>query len=68
MNSQYFEGILQLRNPPEEAFRVIKNQLKIRENVHIAKEVKQKNLVDRQFLIIDLLQTLTLVAFYQGMI
>ena|SRR3989344_6319842 len=45
-NPQYFEGILQLRNPNEEVFRFIKNQLKKRENVWIAKEEKQENGVD----------------------
>ncbi len=45
-NPQYFEGILQLRNPDEEAFRFIKNQFKNNEKAWIAKVEKLKTGVD----------------------
>ena len=46
---QYFQGVLQLRNPNEEVFKLIKNQLKKRPDVWIAKEEKQKNGTDLYF-------------------
>ena len=45
-NPQYFEGILQLRNPNEEAISFIRNQFKKRKNVFIAKEEKLKTGID----------------------
>ena len=46
MDLQYYEGILQLRNPNEECNRFIKNQFKNNEKVWISKEVKQKTGTD----------------------
>ena len=43
--SQYFEAILQLRNPNDELLNFVKNQIKKR-GAWIAKTVKQKNGVD----------------------
>lgn len=45
-HSGYFEAILQLRNPSEELMSFIRNQLKKRGNVFIAKEEQQKNGID----------------------
>jgi|TARA_Y100000310_G_scaffold288763_1_gene314706 nonsense-mediated mRNA decay protein 3 len=47
--SQYFEGILQLRNPNEEVISFIANQMKKRDDVSIAKQEKAKNGVDLYF-------------------
>lgn len=41
-NPQYYEGILQLRDPSKEIIRFIKNQVK-KEDVFIGKEVKLRN-------------------------
>lgn len=46
MHQDYYEGILQLRNPNEEAIEFIKNQVKKRTNVFIAKEQKVNNGID----------------------
>tara|TARA_Y100000310_G_scaffold315910_1_gene367042 strand:+ start:2439 stop:2873 length:435 start_codon:yes stop_codon:yes gene_type:complete len=48
-NPQYFEGILQLRNPNEEVISFIANQIKKRDDVFIAKQAKAKNGVDLYF-------------------
>ena len=45
-NQQYFEGILQLRNPNEELIDFIKNQFENNSHVWIAKEERLKNGVD----------------------
>ncbi len=45
-NHQYFEGILQLRNPNEELIGFIKNQFENNAHVWIAKEERLKNGVD----------------------
>ncbi len=45
MNMQYYEGILQLRNPTKEVIRFVKNQIK-KNNIHIAKEIRLKNGMD----------------------
>jgi len=45
-NPQYYEGILQLRNPNEEVINFIRNQVKKRKGVFIANEVSLKNGVD----------------------
>ena len=42
-NPNYFEGILQIRNPNEECVNLIRNQFKNNEKAWIAKEEKQKN-------------------------
>jgi len=44
-NSQYFEAILQLRNPNDELIRFVNNKIKKR-GATIAKTVLQKNGVD----------------------
>ena len=46
LHKDYYEGILQLRNPSEEVIRCVKNQIKKKGDVFIAKEVTQKNGVD----------------------
>ncbi len=45
-NPQYFEGVLQLRNPTEEVFQMIKSQMKKDGKVWVAKEVPLKTGVD----------------------
>ncbi len=45
-NPQYFEGILQLRNPSEEALNFIENQFKNNEKAWIAKQVNLKTGID----------------------
>lgn len=44
--SQYYEAIIQLRNPNQELLNFVSNQLKRRKDVFISKEVKQKSGVD----------------------
>lgn len=46
MNPQYYEGILQLRNPNEEAINFIRNQFRNNPKVWIAKEEKLKTGID----------------------
>ena len=46
MNPQYFEGILQLRNPNEEVLNFISNQFKRNEKVWIAKQERLKTGID----------------------
>ena len=46
MHKDYYEGILQLRNPNEEVIKFIKNQIKKRTNVLITKEEKVNNGID----------------------
>ena len=43
---QYFEGILQLRNPTKESLNYVENQIKKRQDVFIAKTEKTKNGLD----------------------
>jgi nonsense-mediated mRNA decay protein 3 len=43
MNPQYYEGILQLRNPTKEVIRFVKDQIKKRKDIFISKEVMLKN-------------------------
>ncbi|HLC96800.1 MAG TPA: NMD3-related protein [Candidatus Nanoarchaeia archaeon] len=45
-NPQYYQGILQLRNPPEEALNFVKNQLAHDAKVWVAKEEKFKTGID----------------------
>ena len=45
----YFEGVLQLRNPTDEVFNMIQNQLAHDEKAYISKEVYYKNGVDMFF-------------------
>ncbi|MFH2028311.1 MAG: NMD3-related protein [Nanoarchaeota archaeon] len=45
-NPDYFEGILQLRNPSEEALNFVLNQFKKNDKVWISKEVKLKTGID----------------------
>ena len=45
-NPQYFEGILQLRNPNEEVLNFIKNQFKNNKKAWIAKEEELKTGID----------------------
>jgi nonsense-mediated mRNA decay protein 3 len=45
-HSQYYEAIIQLRNPNEELLNFINNQLKKRKDIFISKEIKQKKGVD----------------------
>jgi len=45
-NPNYFEAVLQLRNPNDEMFRFIDNQLKGRKDVFVAKEEELKTGVD----------------------
>lgn len=45
-NPQYFEGILQLRKPNEEALNFIRNQFKKNEKAWIAKQEKLKTGID----------------------
>ena len=45
-NPKYFEGTLQLRNPTQEIIDFVANEIDKREDVWIAKTVKQKNGVD----------------------
>ncbi|MBI2138089.1 hypothetical protein HYU13_00735 [Candidatus Woesearchaeota archaeon] len=42
----YFEGVLQLRNPTDEVFNMIHNQIAHDERAYISKEVYYKNGVD----------------------
>jgi len=46
MHSEYYEGILQLRNPNEEVINFIRNQFKNNEKVWIAKQEKLKTGID----------------------
>jgi len=46
MNPQYYEGILQLRNPNKEVINFIRNQFKNNEKAHIAKQEKLKTGID----------------------
>lgn len=46
MHNQYYEGILQLRNPNKEVLAFVRRQISKKPNVFIAKEVKQKNGID----------------------
>lgn len=47
MRNDYFEGVLQLRNPSEEALRFIDNQITKEEgNVWVAKTEKHKTGID----------------------
>ena len=46
MDQQYFEGILQLRNPNEECINFVKNQFKNNKKVWIAKETTLKTGID----------------------
>jgi len=45
-NPDYFEGILQLRNPSDEALNFVENQFKNNEKVAIAKQVNLKTGID----------------------
>ena len=45
-NPQYFEGVLQLRNPTEEILDFVDKAIKKDENVWIAKKKEQKNGID----------------------
>ena len=45
-NPQYFEGVLQLRNPTEEVMTMVKSQLRKEKKAWIAQEVTLKNGVD----------------------
>ena len=44
--NQYYEGILQLRNPSKQAVNIIKSLIKNRKNTWIAKEEKVKGGID----------------------
>ncbi|MBL7147548.1 MAG: hypothetical protein ISS82_01865 [Nanoarchaeota archaeon] len=46
MHKDYYEGILQLRNPNNEVIEFIKNQIKKREDVFITKEKKLSKGID----------------------
>jgi len=46
MHKDYFEGILQLRNPNNEVINFIKSQIKKRSNIFITKEQKVNNGID----------------------
>lgn len=46
MHPDYYQGILQLRNPNKEVLNFIKNQFKNNKKAWIAKQVKQKTGVD----------------------
>lgn len=46
MHPQYYEGILQLRNPNEEVINFIRNQFNNNEKIWIAKQVKLKTGLD----------------------
>ena len=46
MDNQYFEGILQLRNPSQEAINFVINQFKNNSKEWIAKEEKLKTGID----------------------
>ena len=46
MNPQYYEGILQLRNPNEEALNFIRNQFKNNKKAWISKQEKLKTGID----------------------
>ena len=43
MHPQYFEGILQLRNPTKEVLKFVKNQIEKRKDLFISKEIELKN-------------------------
>lgn len=45
-NPQYFEGILQLRNPSQEIIDFVADAIEKKENVWIARAQKQKNGID----------------------
>ena len=45
-NPQYFEAIMQLRNPNQELINFVENQVNKRKGAFIAKTVKQKNGMD----------------------
>ena len=46
MDHNYYEGILQLRNPNEEVINFVRNQFKNNEKVWIAKQEKLKTGID----------------------
>ncbi|MBL7054224.1 hypothetical protein ISS05_00535 [Candidatus Woesearchaeota archaeon] len=46
MHKDYFEGILQLRDPNEEVFEFIQNQIEKRSDVFITKALKVNNGID----------------------
>jgi len=46
MHNDYFEGILQLRNPNDEVISFINSQIKKRTGVFITKEQKGNNGID----------------------
>lgn len=46
MHPEYYEGILQLRNPNEEVINFIKNQFKNNPKIWVAKEEKLKTGID----------------------
>jgi NMD protein affecting ribosome stability and mRNA decay len=46
MNKQYFEGVLQLRNPTEEIVDFVANEIEKNTDVWIAKTKKQNNGID----------------------
>jgi len=46
MHKDYYEGILQLRNPNNEVIEFIKNQIKKREDVFVTKEKKLSSGID----------------------
>lgn len=48
-NPQYFEGILQLRNPNQEVIDFIEKQTEEKENVFITKKEKVRNGIDFYF-------------------
>ncbi len=49
MNQNYFEGVLQLRNPHEEVIRMIRNQINKNPGVFVAKEIPQPEGMDLYF-------------------
>lgn len=49
MNQNYFEGVLQLRNPHGEVVRMIKNQINKNPGVFVAKEIPQPDGMDLYF-------------------
>ncbi len=46
MHPEYYEGILQLRNPNEEVINFIRNQFKNNSKIWVAKEEKLKTGID----------------------
>jgi len=45
-NPQYFEGVLQLRNPTQEIIDFVATEIEKKDNVWIAKSIKLKNGID----------------------